>query len=111
MQILFAAKTLYQLSCHDECAAAVFQYPRFKDVWLLFSRHAAGDVRQRAAGVFNKVIDLNIGYVQAGWGTHAIPKNCALQGGLTQPLRQGSEGASSVVQVHGGGGVVWPYGE
>jgi len=58
--VLFAAKTMYQLSCADDCATQVFKYVHFKEMWLTFARHRSPDIRQRAAGVFNKIIDLKI---------------------------------------------------
>lgn len=67
--ILFAAKTMYQLSCQELCAAKVFHYSGFKPLWLSFAQHPTQDVRQRAAGVFNKVVDLNLvtASVHADW--------------------------------------------
>lgn len=67
--ILFAAKTMYQLSCADESAKRVFYYSGFQELWLTFARHPTQDVRQRAAGVFNKVVELKIASKKshAGW--------------------------------------------
>lgn len=62
-QILFAAKTMYQLSCAEECSKRVFFYSGFQELWLTFARHPTQDVRQRAAGVFNKVVAMDLGCV------------------------------------------------
>lgn len=63
--ILFAAKTMYQLSCAEECSKRVFFYSGFQELWLTFARHPTQDVRQRAAGVFNKVVAMDLGTKRA----------------------------------------------
>lgn len=117
-QILFAAKTMYQLSCADECAKRLFFFSGFKDLWLTFARHPTQDIRQRAAGVFNKVVEQKIGCVRQPSACarlrcvvlvcpHAIRAHATCRGWRLQlpydPLR--------LVSVPGGGAAPRGHGE
>jgi len=57
------SKTLVQLACHPVCIKPLVSHPLFVEIWTKFAQHAFGEIRQRAAVVFNQIVSNGLGCV------------------------------------------------